>query len=130
MRSGTEVPSYLRPVTLLLATGVAALGIAGFVSLRGDPYEPSDDALIAYSLFSGLALGGVIYAIGTILWAGRIAFWLRCIGGLAMAVPIIVPSTLSLAAPILVILLATTRCVPEAPDGTPHELTAGRSSSS
>lgn len=105
----------LRIVTLVLALGLSAVGITVVIDVARDPFESWETAQLAYLLFSGLTLGGIIYSIGTVMWAGRRALVLRAFGWTVMAVPIFVPSTLSLLLPVVAVLFVTLRHIQGAP---------------
>jgi hypothetical protein len=62
-----------------------------------------------------LALGGANYAAGILVWRGTAAYRLRVAGWAAMMCALLVPSTLSLALPVVALLGLTLRSARPAP---------------
>jgi hypothetical protein len=62
-----------------------------------------------------IGAGAVIYVGGTVLGRGRLALRLRWIGWIVMTAPLLVPSTFSLALPVVAALAVTLRPLPPRP---------------
>jgi hypothetical protein len=103
-------PRYTRVLVRLLtgATAAAAGGVA-ILLLTSDDADPTTAGVV---LLTALVGGSVSYLIGTVVWRGTMAFILRVIGWVLLVVPALVPSTLSLALPILAILALTMSAAP------------------
>ena len=86
----------------MLPEGVA-VAVSGFLSLEhldDDGVASWEDSRVAYVLWSLLTVGGVVFAAGSLRWAGKTAFVLRGIGWILVTAALVVPSTLTLALPI------------------------------
>jgi hypothetical protein len=95
------------PVALAVAAG-AALWLNHLAS------EPGTIAL-GYVVTTAICLGAVIYLIGTVLGYGLFALRLRWAGWIVMTLGFVVPSTFSLALPIVLFLAVTLRPLPPRP---------------
>jgi hypothetical protein len=85
-------------------TGVVALAAGGVATLLltggfGDTHTTE-----ARLLLGAIAAGSVLYLGGLSLWRGPLPFALRVTGWILLVVPALVPSTLSLALPLLATL--------------------------
>lgn len=109
---------FARALVLILALGFAAGGLAGIIDLVRDPLETLDTARVPYVLFGAIFVGGLVYAIGTVLWTGWTPFALRLAGWLLIAAPLAVPSTLTLGFPLAAILFVTLTEISEAREVT------------
>jgi hypothetical protein len=104
----------VRAITAVLAAAIAA-GAAFWLdhlTNRSDSYTP------AYLLTAAIGSGAALYLGGTLLGRGRVALRLRWIGWIVMAVPLLVPSTFSLALPLIAALAVTLRPMPPRPAST------------
>jgi hypothetical protein len=61
--------------------------------------------------------GALLYAIGLGVWLDRTAFALRLSGWVLMAAALVVPSTLTLALPVVAAMLVTVATIPPGPRG-------------
>jgi hypothetical protein len=105
------------PGRLLLVAGAAGVGAVGFallVSTVGD--HPIGTA---FGLLAALGVGAVTFTVGVILrrWSG--AERVRLGGWVLMALPLLVPSTLTLALPLVAALAAGVRSEDADPAATP-----------
>jgi hypothetical protein len=97
-------------------TGVlAALVAAGAALWLNHLANAPDSTTLAYVLTGAICAGAVIYVAATALGYGQLALLLRWLGWVAMTLPLIVPSTLSLALPIVAALGVTLRPLPPQP---------------
>jgi len=87
----------------MLAAAIAA-GAALWLNHLAN--SPDSDAL-AYVLTTAICTGAVTYLVGTLLGHGDLALRLRWIGWIVMTVPLLVPSTFSLALPVVASLAMT-----------------------
>jgi hypothetical protein len=101
---------------LRLLAAVLTLGIAGLGGLVIAIQAPGEQTGIyrssGYALGAVLLAGALVYASGLAVWHGRIAFLLRLSGWVLMTVALVVPSTLTLALPVVAALLATVANIP------------------
>jgi hypothetical protein len=106
-----EQTGLVRAITAAVAAGIAA-GAAfwlNHLTTEPDRYAP------AYVLTAAIGLGATVYLGGTLLGHGRLALRLRWIGWIVMTVPLLVPSTFSLALPVVAGLAVTLRPLPPRP---------------
>jgi hypothetical protein len=106
-----------------LAAGVldAAAGAMGLAVL-GRQLGAADQAHVAGWMIGALvSLGAVAYAAGLLVWRGGRAVRLRILGWALMVTALVMPSTLTLALPLMALLAATLARLPE------QRVTAGRS---
>jgi hypothetical protein len=88
----------------VLDTAVGALGIA----VLGLQLGAADQAhVVGWTIGALVSLGAVLYAAGLLAWRGGQAVGLRILGWALMVTALVIPSTLTLALP-LVALQATT----------------------
>jgi hypothetical protein len=87
----------IRTFTIVIA------GAAGLIAvlLLTDRDEPTRTATM---LLTTMFLGSIAFMLGVILWRGRVALALRSIGWLLIVGAAAVPSTLTLALPLLAVL--------------------------
>ena len=88
-----------------LAAGVVA-AVAALVLLEGETG-------LELVLLGSLAAGGSVYALGAVLWRGRVAHVLRALGWGLAVVALAVPSMLTLALPAAALLVVTLGPAPE-----------------
>ena len=86
---------------------LAAVLDAGFVVLGITLLSRHSATTTGVVILVALTLGALVYLCGLALWLGRIALVCRVAGWGAMAAALAVPSTLSLALPLLVLLTPT-----------------------
>jgi hypothetical protein len=98
-----------------LAAGVldAAVGAMGLAVL-GLQFGAADQAHVAGWMIGGLVgLGAVAYAAGLLVWRGGRPVRLRILGWALMVTALAIPSTLTLALPLMALLAATLARLPE-----------------
>jgi hypothetical protein len=95
------------------AVGIAATALAlQYAGERGHAF--SDDPL-PYLIFGALATGGTLYSAGAVVWNGGWAQVLRAAGWALMIAALMYPTTLTLALPLVAVLVITvTRIAPGA----------------
>jgi len=96
----------------VLAAAIAAGSALWLNHLANEP----DSTAIAYLLTAAICVGAVIYLCGTVLGYGGLALRLRWVGWIVMTLPLVVPSTFSLALPIVALLAVTLRPLPPRPE--------------
>jgi hypothetical protein len=89
----------LRALAVVLAAGFLAVGM--ILLARNSPPSLGIVMLVA------LTLGALVYLCGIGVWRGRTAQICRVVGWAAITAALAVPSTLSLALPLLVVLAPT-----------------------
>jgi hypothetical protein len=94
-----SLEASLRALAVVLAAGFLALGL--ILLARNSP------TALGIVLLAALTLGALVYLCGIGVWRGRAAQLCRVAGWGAMAAALAVPSTLSLALPLLVVLAPT-----------------------
>lgn len=87
----------VRATTLLIALLFPLAAAAYFLYLAGMEDHAFSDDPFAYLMFGFLGLGGLIYAAGTAMWGGRAAHLMRAAGWVLIVIPMMIPSTLTLA---------------------------------
>lgn len=97
----------LRLAGFLIAALSATAGVVLAVGLAREPEHPFSVAWLAYFAFSFLALGGVLYAVGTVVWQGSTASKLRTVSWVCMVAPLAIPSQATLALPLIAPLFFT-----------------------
>ena len=110
-----ERPSVIRAVTAVLAAAIAAGAAFWLTHLAGSP----DQYAPAYAITAAVCAGALLYLAGTLIWHGRVALSLRWVGWVILIVPLLIPSTFSLALPIVAGLALTLRPAPGEPDAEP-----------
>jgi len=81
--------------------------VAAGVALAREQHGEGPD--LAYFLLAFLFLGAVLHGIGVIAWDRAFAWVARGLGFMLVAAPIVIPSVLTLALPLLPILALTLR---------------------
>lgn len=103
LRRGRRAPaSPAWPARLLGTLVAAALAGIGLMLLPG-----ATATALATALLAALVCGAAVYVAGVAVWEGRAGRRLRTIGWIGMVVPLLVPSTLTLALPLLALLALT-----------------------
>jgi hypothetical protein len=100
-----------------LALGAVAVGGVGMLLLASAATEPghaADGRWEAYLLLAALVIGAAAFAGGVIAHGQQAAEWLRIGGWSLMVMPLLVPSTLTLALPVVAVLAIGIRAT-EAP---------------
>jgi hypothetical protein len=90
----------------LAATGAGALVIGALAILSTS--SPSAYGVILLLVF---ASGGALYALGVVVWGGRLALTVRILGWAGIVVALLAPSVLTLALPLVALLAVTLRPV-------------------
>jgi hypothetical protein len=98
-----EKPGLVGAITGVLAAVIAVAAALWLNHLANSP----DSSLTAYLLTAAICAGAVTYLVGTLLGRRRLALRLRWIGWIVMTVPLLVPSTFSLALPVVASLAVT-----------------------
>lgn len=106
-----EAQQAVRMVTFVFGLLIAVAASALALDSASEGHAFSADPL-PYILFSSLGLGGVVYAVGTALWRGKAAHLLRAIGWALITVPLMFPTTLTLALVLIAPLLVTVTRMP------------------
>jgi hypothetical protein len=94
----------VRLAAAVLDTGAAALGIAVGGLQLADDGQPH---LLGWTIAVALTLGSILYATGLLTWRGGQALGLRTLGWLLMVAALAIPSTLTLALPLVAPLALT-----------------------
>ncbi len=98
------------PTVLLVVLGVVIVALQG----RGDAPHSALSWLIAALTLAG----SLLYGLGVLAWYGRPAFLLRVIGWAMLVVALVIPSTATLALPLVALLVPTLAVVrPEGVQG-------------
>jgi hypothetical protein len=103
----------LRLTTMVLAIAVGSLG--GLVIAIQPPGQHGIYRWLGYAVGSTMLAGALLYAIGLGVWSDRTAFALRLSGWVLMATALAVPSTLTLALPVVAAMLVTVANIPPGP---------------
>ena len=99
----------------MLAAAIGAGAGLWLTHLAGQPQATR----LAYLLTGTICAGAATYLLGTLLADGRTALHLRWFGWILMTVPLLIPSTFSLALPIMALLASTLQPLsaqPSSPD--------------
>ncbi len=99
----------------MLAAAIGAGAGLWLTHLAGQPQATR----LAYLLTGTICAGAATYLLGTLLADGRTALQLRWFGWILMTVPLLIPSTFSLALPIMALLASTLQPLsaqPSSPD--------------
>lgn len=104
-----ERPGLIRAITAVLAAAIAA-GAAFWLNHLANQ---ADSTRVAYLLTGAICAGAVIYLVGTLTGYGGLALRLRWVGWILMT--LVVPSTFSLALPLVAFLAVTLRLLPPPP---------------
>jgi hypothetical protein len=89
-----------------LAVRTGALVAGAVASVAGLMLVEQEDGL-ARAILVSLAVGGALFALGAILWRGRLALALRAVGWALAVAALAVPSMLTLALPVAALLIVT-----------------------
>jgi hypothetical protein len=112
----------LRLTAMVLAIAIGSLGC--LVIAIQPPGQHGIYRWLGYAVGSTMLVGALLYAIGVGVWLDRPAFALRLSGWILMAAALVVPSTLTLALPVVAALVVT---VANLPSGQrPQRSTLGR----
>jgi hypothetical protein len=113
----------LRLTALVLAIAIGSLGCLVIA------IQPAGQHGIyrwwGYAIGSTMLVGALTYAIGLCVWLDRTAFALRLSGWILMAAALVVPSTLTLALPVVAAMAVTLANIPSGPG--PRRFTLGTS---
>ena len=94
----------------VLNTAVGALGVA----VLGLQLGAADQVhLLGWTIGALVSLGAVAYAAGLLAWRGGQAAGLRILGWVLMVIALVIPSTLTLALPLVALLATTLARLPE-----------------
>jgi hypothetical protein len=114
----------LRLTAMVLAIAIGSLGC--LVIAIQPPGQHGIYRWLGYAVGSTMLVGALLYAIGLVIWLDRSAFALRLSGWMFMAAALVVPSTLTLALPVVAGMVVT---VADIPSGRgPQRSTLGRPS--
>src|SRR6266540_4046832 len=126
---------------ILFAYAIALLAVAWAVASRGRPWilrlderrqqlirlagvaviwvqatgEAADQAVLPWTIGAALIVGSVVHGAGLVAWQGSRAVALRLVGWALMTLAFSVPSTLTLALPLVALLVPTLALVPASP---------------
>jgi hypothetical protein len=114
----------LRLTAMVLAIAIGSLGC--LVIAIQPPGQHGIYRWFGYAVGSTMLVGALLYAIGLGSWLGRPAFALRLSGWILMAAALVVPSTLTLALPVVAAMVVTLADIPSGRG--PQRSTPGRSS--
>ena len=94
----------------VLDTVVGALGVA----VLGLQLRAADHVhVLGWMIGALISLGAVAYAAGLLAWRGGQAVGLRILGWVLMVIALVIPSTLTLALPLVALLATTLARLPE-----------------
>ena len=94
----------------VLDTTVGALGVA----VLGLQLGAADHVhVLGWMIGALISLGAVAYAAGLLAWRGGQAVGLRILGWVLMVIALVIPSTLTLALPLVALLATTLARLPE-----------------
>ena len=105
----------LRLTAMALVLAVGSLG--ALVIAIQPPGQHGIYRGLGYAIGSTMLAGALLYALGLCLWRDRTAFALRLSGWVLMAAALVVPSTLTLALPVVAAMLVTVATIPPRPYG-------------
>jgi hypothetical protein len=100
----------LRLTAMALAIAVGGLGC--LVIAIQPPGQHGIYRWSGYAVGSTMLVGALLYAIGLWSWLDRTAFALRLSGWILMAAALVVPSTLTLALPVVAAMVVTVANIP------------------
>jgi hypothetical protein len=109
-RVGGAGQQALRLTTLALAIAIGALGC--LVVAIQPPGQQGIYRWLGYAAGSTLLAGALLCSIGLCIWLDRPAFALRLSGWMLMAAALVVPSTLTLALPVVAAMVVTLANIP------------------
>jgi hypothetical protein len=111
----------------LTAMGLAiAIGSLGCLVIAVQP--PGQHGIyrwLGYAVGSAMLVGALLYATGLVVWLDRSALALRLSGWMLMAAALVVPSTLTLALPVVAAMVVTLANIPSGQE--PQRSTPGPS---
>jgi hypothetical protein len=113
----------LRLTALVLAIAIGSLGC--LVIAIQPAGQHGIYRWLGYAVGSIMLVGALLYAIGLAVWLDRSAFALRLSGWMLMAAALVVPSTLTLALPVVAAMVVTLANLPSGQG--PQRFTLGRS---
>lgn len=100
----------LRLTAMVLAIAIGSLGC--LVIAVQPPGQHGIYRWLGYAVGSTMLVGALLYAIGLVVWLDRSALALRLSGWMLMAAALVVPSTLTLALPVVAAMVVTLADVP------------------
>ena len=100
----------LRLTAMVLAIAIGSLGC--LVIAIQPPGQHGIYRWLGYAVGSTMLVGALLYAIGLVVWLDRPAFALRLSGWMLMAAALVVPSTLTLALPVVAAMVVTLANLP------------------
>jgi hypothetical protein len=100
----------LRLTAMVLAIVIGSLGC--LVIAIQPPGQQGIYRWSGYAVGSTMLVGALLYVIGLAVWLDRTAFALRLSGWMLMAAALVVPSTLTLALPVVAAMLVTVANIP------------------
>jgi hypothetical protein len=107
---GSHIPAKLE----ILARAFAAALDAAFVALGVALLARGEATRLGVALLTALTIGALVHLSGVTLWRARTGQTLRVVGWTAMACALVVPTTISLALPLLALLAPTLGASPPA----------------
>jgi hypothetical protein len=114
----------LRLTATVLAIAIGSLGC--LVIAIQPPGQHGIYRWLGYAVGSTMLVGALLYAIGLVVWLDRSALALRLSGWMLMTAALVVPSTLTLALPVVAAMVVTLADVPSGRG--PQRSTLGRPS--
>jgi hypothetical protein len=114
----------LRLTAMVLAIAIGMLGC--LVIAIQPPGQHGIYRWLGYAVGSTTLVGALLYAIGLVVWLDRSALALRLSGWMFMAAALVVPSTLTLALPVVAAMVVTLATIPSGRE--PQRSTLGRPS--
>jgi hypothetical protein len=112
----------LRLTAMVLAIVIGSLGC--LVIAIQPPGQHGIYRWLGYAVGSTMLVGALLYAIGLVVWRDRSAYVLRLSGWMLMAAALVVPSTLTLALPVVAAMVVTLGDIPSGRG--PQRSTLGR----
>jgi len=112
----------LRLTALVVAIAIGSLGM--LVIAIQPAGQHGIYRWLGYAVGSTMLVGALLYTIGLAVWLDRPALALRLSGWMLMAVALVVPSTLTLALPVVAALVVTLANIPSGQG--PQRSTLGR----
>jgi hypothetical protein len=109
---GLREPARQR-VRLAAAVLDSVAAVLGIAVLGLQLADDGQSHLLGWTIAAALTIGSVLYATGLLTWRGGPALALRVLGWLLMVAALAIPSTLTLALPVVAPLALTLAHVPE-----------------
>ena len=100
----------VRLTAMVLAIAIGSLGCL-IIAIQ-PPGQHGVYRWLGYGVGSTMLVGGLLYVIGLGVWIDRTAFALRLSGWMLMAAALVVPSTLTLALPVVAAMIVTVANIP------------------